>query len=95
MALQPSIDKEVNMLADTYMKNPQGLEQRQRLDPSMEQAIALERVLELLKAEKNTIDAQMQTPPNTIMEQQSAEMQSMVGGGQDQSVADVLSLIHI
>jgi len=89
MALQPSIDKEVNMLADTYMKNPQGLEQRQRLDPSMEQAIALERVLELLKAEKNTIDAQMQTPPNTIMEQQSAEMQSMVGGGQDQSVADV------
>ena len=88
MALQPSIDKEVNTLTDAYLKNPQGLQQKQRLDPSMTQAIALERVLELLKAEQNTINAQMQTSPTTVKDQTAEQIKGMTGG-QNESVADV------
>ena len=54
----------------------------------MTQAIALERVLELLKAEQNTINAQMQTSPTTVKDQTAEQIKGMTGG-QNESVADV------
>ncbi len=87
MALQPSVDKEVNTLMDTYLKNPQGLEQQVRLDPSLVKGIALERVKELLKAEQNTINAQMQTPPSTVIDQEAQELTGIASGGLNEAVA--------
>jgi len=86
MALQPSVDKEVNTLMDTYLKNPQGLEQQVRLDPSLVKGIALERVKELLKAEQNTINAQMQTPPSTVIDQEAQELTGIASGGLNEAV---------